>query len=139
MQNRRTEMRTSSRAQHTHLSRRTFCLGAAGVAGAALFAGPLRTHAARPAAQGITGRIKVGFDSSNQALEAVVKAAATAVKATNPEVEITIEPAPAGNFDTQLFLALNSGSAPDVFVTTGLGVGELGAAGFLEPLDPYLA
>ncbi len=129
-------MLTSSRAQQTHLSRRTLCLGAAGVAGAALFAGSRGTNAA---AQGLTGRITVGFDASNKALEEVVNAAAAAVTATNPDAEITIEPAPAGNFDTQLFLALHSGSAPDVFITTGLGVGELGAAGFLEPLDPYLA
>ncbi len=132
-------MVTTSRTQQTHLSRRSLCLGAAGVAGVALFAGSRGTHAAHPAAQGLTGRITVGFDASNTALEAVANAAAAAVKATNPDAEFTIEPAPAGSFDTQLFLALSSGSAPDVFITTGLGVGELGAAGFLEPLDPYLA
>ena len=111
-------------------------MGAVGAAGAALVAGSLRTPAA---AQGLTGQITVGFDGSNTALEAVANAAAAAVKATHPEAEITIEPAPAGNFDTQLFLALSSGNAPDLFITTGLGVGELGAAGFLEPLDPFLA
>jgi multiple sugar transport system substrate-binding protein len=109
----------------------------AAVAGTALFAAPtlLRRSAQ---AQGLTGKITVGLDGSNAAMVQVVEAAADAVRAANPQCEIQIEAAPGGNWETQLFLALASGKAPDVFIVTGLGVGELSAAGYLEPLDGYL-
>jgi multiple sugar transport system substrate-binding protein len=90
-------------------------------------------------AQGLSGKVTVGFDGSNAAIAAVVEAAAAAVQAANPGAEIEISPAPAGNYETQLFLALSSGQAPDVFVTSGLGIGELGPTGAIEPLDAYLS
>jgi multiple sugar transport system substrate-binding protein len=90
-------------------------------------------------AQNLTGKITVGFDASSAGLEQVTEAAAATVKTANPGVEIEIAPAPAGNYLTQLLLALSSGRAPDVFVATGLLVGELGVTGLIEPLDRYLA
>jgi multiple sugar transport system substrate-binding protein len=120
------------------VSRRTVFRGAAGLAGAATLGGGIGS--ARPArAQGLTGKITVGFEGSNAALATLMDSVAAAVKVANPAVEIELQPAPGGNYQTQLFLALSAGRAPDVFVITGLGIGELGAAGFLAPLDGYLA
>ncbi len=117
------------------LSRRAIMRSGAGViAGAMLGGSPLATLA-----QGLSGKITVGFDASNETLAAVIAAAAGAVREANPDAEIEVTPAPAGNFQTQLFLALSTGRAPDVFITTGLGVGELSAGGYLAPLDPFLA
>ncbi|MCC6792237.1 MAG: sugar ABC transporter substrate-binding protein [Thermomicrobiales bacterium] len=118
------------------LNRRGVLRGGAGLAGAALLAGVGGRDAH---AQGLSGKIRVGYQGSNAGLSAVIEAAADAVRAANPDAEIELEPAPSGNFETQIFLQLNAGNAPDLFVITGLGIGELGAAGFLEPLDTYLA
>ena len=89
-------------------------------------------------AQGLTGKITVGYEDPNNILTPVVEQAIEAVRSAHPDAQIEARKAPAGNFATQLFLAINTGRAPDVFLLTGLGIGELGAAGFLEPLDPYL-
>jgi multiple sugar transport system substrate-binding protein len=124
-----------SRSLCRPLSRRQLMQVSAGLA----LSGSLGTRATPSRAQEPGGSITVGFDASNTALAAIVEDAAAAVRQAWPGAEIEILPAPAGNFQTQLFLSLASGRAPDVFLTTGLGIGELGAGGYLTPLDDYLA
>jgi multiple sugar transport system substrate-binding protein len=121
-------------ARH-RLSRRSVLRSGAALAGACAIGAAPRMPAL---AQGLTGSITVGFDASKEALGRVIVGAVAAVQEANPGAQVEVAAAPAGNFQTQLFLALGTGRAPDLFVTTGLGVGELGAGGYLQPLDPYL-
>lgn len=120
------------------ISRRGLFRGTAALAGAAVLGGSGRV-APVARAQGLTGKIIVGFEGTNEALAQVVDAAAAAIRIANPGAEIEVKPSTGGNYLTQLMLALATGRAPDVFVATGLGVGEFGAAGYLEPLNAYLA
>ena len=119
-------------------SRRALFRGAAGLAGAGLFSGSSGRRAP-VRAQGLTGKVSVGFDGSNAVIGAMVESAAAAVQAANPGLEVDIQPSPGGNYETQLFLALGLGRAPDVFIATGLGIGELAVTGVLTPLDGFLA
>lgn len=117
------------------LSRRRLMRAGAGLVTAAALGGV----AGHSLAQGLTGKVTIGFDASNEGIAAIVEAAVAAVQEASPDAEIEIIEAPAGNFQTQLFLSLSSGRAPDVFITTGLGIGELGAGGYIAPLHDYLA
>ena len=124
------------KASLTHRStRRSVLRAGAGLAAAAALGIPNRRAVE---AQGLTGKVTVGYDASNAAIGQLVEGAVAALQAAAPDAQIEISKAPAGNFQTQLFLSLGAGRAPDVFITTGLGVGELGAGGYLAPLDPYL-
>lgn len=119
-------------------SRRRFFQGAAALAGAAMLSSSGRgVHRTR--AQGLSGKITVEYEASNKALGAVIEAAASALSIANPGATIEIKPIPGGNYQTQLFLELAAGRGPDVFAVTGLGIGELSAAGYIEPLDSYLS
>jgi multiple sugar transport system substrate-binding protein len=69
----------------------------------------------------------------------IVEQTVQAFQAANPDAEIELKPGAAGNYTTQLVLALSTGTAPDVFFTSGLGIAEFSGAGFIEPLDAYLA
>jgi multiple sugar transport system substrate-binding protein len=89
-------------------------------------------------AQGLSGKIVVSFEDDDGALAAAVDSGVQAVTTASPDAEIETKQAPAGNFTTQLALALATNRGPDVFALTGLGIGELGAAGYLEPLSPRL-
>ena len=129
------KVRQRSVAPITTLSRRRLVQAGAGLA----MAGALSTWPRPAVAQGLTGTVTIGFDASNAGIAAIVENAVAAVQETSPEATIEIIEAPAGNFQTQLFLSLASGRAPDVFITTGLGIGELGAGGLIAPLDEYLA
>lgn len=115
-------------------SRRTVLKSAAAVAttGAAL------RYPTTGRAQEISGKITVSFEGTDNGLVASVDKNVQALTSANAGVEIEVKQAPGGNFATQLFLALSTNRGPDVFALTGLGIGELAAAGFLEPLNPRL-
>jgi multiple sugar transport system substrate-binding protein len=95
-------------------------------------------HAVNTRAQGTSGKITVGFEGGNDLIAGLVDQGVAAVQAANPGAEIELQTGAAGNYTTQLMLNLTSGRGPDVFLTTGIGIGELGAAGLIEPLDTYL-
>ncbi|HEY8446968.1 MAG TPA: extracellular solute-binding protein [Thermomicrobiales bacterium] len=105
-------------------------------AGTALLAGPTGR---RTAARQLEGKIAVGYEDPLGILQPQIEAAVAAVTAEHPNAEIELRKAPGGNFATQLLLALGTNRAPDVFLFTSLGIGELAEAGFLAPLDPYLS
>jgi multiple sugar transport system substrate-binding protein len=124
-----------------HFTRRGLLRRSAALAGGlAAAAGPslLRGHASA-VAQGLSGKIVVSFEDPTNLLSPQVATAAKALRDANPDAEIEIEKSAGGNFATQLILSLTRGSGPDVFVINGLGIGELAAGGFVEPLDGYLA
>jgi len=106
---------------------------AGGLAGLARFGG---LRSAR--AQALSGKITVGYEGGNQLIADVVKQAIDAITSANPGVEIEVQEGAAGNYATQLFLSLSSGDAPDVFLTTGLAMGDFATPGLIEPLDAYL-
>ena len=89
-------------------------------------------------AQGPTGKISVGYEDPEGIIEPAMQPVVDALFAANPGAEIELKKS-SGGFPTQLFLALSTGRGPDVFILSGLGIGDLAAAGFLESLDPYLA
>jgi multiple sugar transport system substrate-binding protein len=111
---------------------------------ASLFAGGTLTLLSRSPrrvfahAQGASGKITVSFEGGNDLISGLVDQAVQAVRAANPGADIELQVGAAGLYTTQLVLAMMSGTGPDVFLTTGLGIGELGAGGLIEPLDGYL-
>jgi multiple sugar transport system substrate-binding protein len=119
--------------QGTGLSRRRFAACLAAGSAIAVLGGRGFTRA-----QGVNGKITVGYEGGNDLIAGLVDQAVTAVKAANLGAEIELQVGAAGNYTTQLMLAVMSGTGPDVFLTTGLGIGELGAGGLIEPLDAYL-
>lgn len=98
-----------------------------------------RFRRGQAAATPLTGKIAVGYEDPVGILQPQIDLAVQAVQAAHPGVEIELRKAPGGNFATQIFLALSAKRAPDVFLLNSLGIGELAAAGFLAPLDDYLA
>ncbi len=97
------------------------------------------TRSQSRAAQALSGSIRVGYDSGNEFVALHIDAAAAAVHEAHPDAEIAVEPSSGGNFLTQLVLQLSSGRAPDVFLLPGPFLAELASAGFVAPLDDYLA
>lgn len=89
-------------------------------------------------AQGLSGKIVVSFEDTAGALATAVDQGVQAVTTANPDAEIETKQAPSGNFSTQLLLALTTNRGPDVFAVSGLFIGGLAAAGYLEPLTPRL-
>jgi len=89
-------------------------------------------------AQELSGKLTVSLEGTDTTLVSVVEKNVQALSAAHAGVEFDVKQAPGGNFATQLFLALSTNRGPDVFALTGLGIGELAAAGFLEPLSPRL-
>lgn len=118
-----------------HVSRRTLMRT---VAASALLL-PYAGRSSTATAQELSGKITVSFEGSDVTLAPIVEKNAQAIMTAHDGVEIEVKQAPGGNFATQLFLALSTNRGPDVFALTGLGIGELSAAGFLEPLDSRLA
>ncbi len=111
------------------------------------------TEAAKPAAAaptqaapapkpaGLTGTIKVSYPDELGKKPAYVQAAADAVTKANAgaKVEIDLQKISSGDYYTKLLLGLGAKEAPDVTHVGGDRIGEMVDAGFLEPLDAYLA
>lgn len=127
------------------INRRTLLKGAAGTTAAAslTIAGHSRsTGFAAPAfLQGLSGEITVGYADEAGYKPKYVEAAAEAVQAANPEatVNIDLRQISSADFLTQLLLQLDSGEGPDVIHVAGDRIGELAEAGYIEPLDAYVA
>jgi multiple sugar transport system substrate-binding protein len=133
-----TRLPLASRLTHfSALNRRQ--LGASVIAAGALAVAGRFGDASTARAQGATGKITVGFESGNELILGIVEQTAEAFQAANPDAEIELKPGAAGNYTTQLVLALTTGTAPDVFFTSGLGIAEFSGAGFIEPLDGWVA
>ncbi len=127
-------------------SRRSMLKSAAASAGAAaaVSQGLTRTfaQAATPAATApLSGAITVSYPDQAGLKPKYVAQAADNVQKDNPGAKVTVDLENLGDDDyyTKLLLALDSGSGPDVFHIGGGSAGELSDAGYLEPLDAYLA
>lgn len=138
-------------------SRRTFVKEAAVAAAGslALGAGLHSTSLAAPGATGargpahfqaattgtLSGTITVTYPDQLGKKPPFVTKAADAVHQANPKatVKVTRFNIPDDQYYTKLLLSLNQGNGPDVFHVGGNSIGELADAGYIEPLDDYLA
>ena len=98
---------------------------------------------ASPATSGgaITGTINVSYPDEAGLKPKYVEQAAAAVKAQFSGATVNIDLQKIGDDDyyTKLLLRLDSNDIPDVFHFGGSSIGELVDAGYIEPLDDYLA
>lgn len=93
-------------------------------------------------AQGsLSGEITVTYADELGVKPKYVEQAAEAVQEANPDATVSIDlrQISGGDFYTQILLALDAGDAPDVLHTGGDKIGELAEAGYLAPLDDYVA
>lgn len=119
----------------------------AGSAGAALtgfsstLAGPAHRAATFARLQGLSGEITVSYADELGRKPPYVEQAAAAVMEANPEATVNIDhqQLPGGEFYTRLLLALDAGDSPDVIHVGGDRLGELAEAGYIAPLDDYVA
>jgi multiple sugar transport system substrate-binding protein len=98
---------------------------------------------AAPAQAGanLTGTITVSYPDEAGKKPPYVQAAADQVTKANPSAKITVDlqKIADGDYYTKLLLGLQSGSGPDVTHLGGDSIGEMVDAGYLAPLDDYLA
>jgi multiple sugar transport system substrate-binding protein len=89
----------------------------------------------------LTGTITVSFPDELGKKPPYVQAAADQVTKNNPKATVAIDHQKIGSGDyyTKLLLALQGGSGPDVTHVGGDKIGEMVDAGYLTPLDDYLA
>ena len=127
------------------LSRRSLLKNAAGSAGAAVAVAQGFSSAfaqdASPAAAPPSGTITVSYPDQAGLKPKYVTQAAESLQSANAGTTINIDLENVGDDDyyTKLLLALDSGNGPDVFHIGGNSAGELADAGYIEPLDAYLA
>jgi multiple sugar transport system substrate-binding protein len=90
---------------------------------------------------GLTGEITVSFPDELGKKPPFVDQAAQAVQTANSGATVKVDLQKIGEdeFYTKLLLALDAGDAPDAFHVSGASIGELSDAGYIEPLDSYLA
>lgn len=136
-------------ARKSNLSRRTLvkrtgiagAAGLIGLKGGAVSAGPRGRFHAAMLQGGLSGEITVAYADELGVKPQYVEQAKAAVEGANPDatVNIDLRQVSGGDFYTQLLLALDAGEAPDVIHTGGDRIGELAEAGYLAPLDDYVA
>lgn len=109
------------------------------MAAAGALAAPFAVAARRQG--GLSGSITVSYADELGKKPPYVQAAADAVTAANPNAEVRIDQQriAGGEFYTKLLLALDAGDAPDVIHVGGDRLGELADAGYIAPLDDYVA
>ena len=121
---------------------------AAATAPASATSAPAATAAAKPAAQApaqtganLSGSVTVSYPDELGKKPPYVQAAADQVTKANPNAKITIDlqKISSGDYYTKLLLALQGGSGPDVTHVGGDTIGEMVDAGYLAPLDDYVA
>ena len=114
----------------------------AGAAPAATSA-PAKPTAQAPAQAGanLSGTITVSYPDELGKKPPYVQAAADKVTQANPNAKISVDlqKISSGDYYTKLLLALQGGSGPDVTHVGGDTIGEMVDAGYLAPLDDYLA
>jgi multiple sugar transport system substrate-binding protein len=101
------------------------------------------TGGSSPATSGgaVTGTINVSYPDEAGLKPKYVEQAAAAVKAQFPGADVKIDLQKIGDdvYYPKLLLRLDSNDVPDVFHFGGGSIGELADAGYIEPLDSYLA
>lgn len=90
---------------------------------------------------GISGTVNVTYPDQAGFKPKYVEQAAAAVKKqfSGVDVKIDLQKIDDDSFYTKLLLRLASGDVPDVFHVAGTSIGALADAGYIEPLDSYVA
>ena len=106
-------------------------------------AAPGRPTAQAPAQAGanLSGTITVSYPDELGKKPPYVQAAADQVTKANPNarIDVDLQKISSGDYYTKLLLALQGGSGPDVTHVGGDAIGEMVDAGYLAPLDEYVA
>lgn len=89
--------------------------------------------------QGLSGEITVSYPDTAGYKPKYVQQAADAVTAANPGAKVNVVKDESSDAYTKLLLALDSGDSPDVMHVGGGNMGELADAGYIHPLDDYIA
>jgi multiple sugar transport system substrate-binding protein len=112
-----------------------------GAAAAAPTTAPAPQTAPARAGANLSGSITVSYPDEAGKKPPYVQAAADQVSKANPGAKITVDlqKIADGDYYTKLLLALQGGSGPDVTHLGGDSIGEMVDAGYLAPLDDYLA
>ncbi|HKG26777.1 MAG TPA: extracellular solute-binding protein [Thermomicrobiales bacterium] len=120
------------------MTRRSLLKGAA-AAGAAVAVS--RGWAGALAQSTLSGSITVSYPDQAGFKPKYVTQAANDVQTANTGTTVNVDLQQIGDDDfyTKLLLALDSNNGPDVFHFGGNSAGELSDAGYIEPLDDYLA
>jgi multiple sugar transport system substrate-binding protein len=126
------------------ISRRTLLKAAAAtgvVVACAPAGGPAPAPGGGTTGRTITGTVTVSYPDELGKKPPYVQQAADALKAkySGLDVKIDLQKIASGDYYTKLLLALNAGDVPDVIHVGGDRIGELADAGYIEPLDAYLA
>jgi multiple sugar transport system substrate-binding protein len=132
------------------LSRRTIVQGAGiGLAGAVAFGqshtvfagGAASQRLSRGFRQGLSGEITVSYADEAGLKPKYVEQAAAAVQEANPgtTVNIDLQQVDGSTYLTSLLLALDGGDAPDVIHVGGNQIAAMADAGYIEPLDAFIA
>src|SRR4051794_1612289 len=114
---------------------------ATGLAGAAAAPSGSAKIWSRYLQSGLTGEVTVSYPDELGKKPPYVDQAAQAVQTANSGATVKVDLQKIGEdeFYTKLLLALDAGDAPDAFHVSGSAIGELSDAGYIEPLDTYLA
>jgi multiple sugar transport system substrate-binding protein len=105
-------------------------------------AAPTQPAQAAPATKsGLSGTIAVSYPDELGKKPAYVTAAVEQVQKSNPgtTINVDLQKISSGDYYTKLLLALSANSGPDVTHVGGDRIGEMVDAGYLAPLDDYLA
>jgi multiple sugar transport system substrate-binding protein len=94
-----------------------------------------------PSGGAISGTVNVSYPDEAGFKPKYVEQAAAAVKTqySGVDVKIDLQKIGSDDFYTKLLLRLDSGDVPDVIHVGGSLIGELADAGYIDPLDDYLA
>jgi multiple sugar transport system substrate-binding protein len=132
----------------TILTRRRF-LQLAAIAGVAAACNPTGSGSSAGSSAGasgggagnVTGTITVSYPDEAGFKPKYVQQAADALKAkySGVDVKIDLQKIDDDQYYTKLLLALDGNDVPDVFHFGGSSIGELADAGYIEPLNSYVA
>jgi multiple sugar transport system substrate-binding protein len=90
-------------------------------------------------ASGVSGTVTVSYPDEAGYKPKYVEQAAAAAKKNGVDVKIDLQKIGDDDYYTKLLLRLDSNDVPDVFHFGGSSIGELADAGYIEPLDDYVA
>jgi multiple sugar transport system substrate-binding protein len=102
-------------------------------------AAPAGSSGAGSSAAAASGTVTVSYPDEAGYKPKYVEQAAAAAKTAGVDVKIDLQKIGDDDYYTKLLLRLDSNDVPDVFHFGGSSIGELADAGYIEPLDAYVA
>src|SRR4051812_46042950 len=100
---------------------------------------PAGSSGAASSGGALTGTVTVSYPDEAGFKPKYVEQAAAAAQKNGVTVNIDLQKIGDDDYYTKLLLRLDSNDVPDVFHFGGSSIGELADAGYIEPLDAYVA